>query len=283
MMVGADGIDALSRFYYYLTALANHQMLHLHACSSADGKSLAVLEPISPYYKQVRAHVGPERLYRLSRFSYLRRTDAGGVVLESPLSHALIRLRSKESGNLIQRMGEGAVSPGDLSETTSIPLEDCLALTQLLVMGSFVGEVCDDGTIAEERNPSLMQWDFHDLLFHCRSRMGRHNNPVGGRYRFLGKLPPQPVVKQDTHGQWVLPLLKPDLDQIHATDLGLEATMSRRTSIRRLDAPPITLGELGEFLFRVARVKSRFVINDMGVTTAFRLPTDGACTGFSIC
>ena len=41
----------------------------------------------------------------------------------------------------------------------------------------------------------LQQWEFHDLLFHHRSRTGRHSDAAGGTYRFLGTLPPLPALK----------------------------------------------------------------------------------------
>ena len=39
---------------------------------------------------------------------------------------------------------------------------------------------------AEDENPSLRTWEFHDLLFHSRSREGRHDLAIGGTYRFAG-------------------------------------------------------------------------------------------------
>ena len=50
-------------------------------------------------------------------------------------------------------------------------------------------------TIAAEQAPTMRTWEFHDLLFHTRSRRGRNDLEYGGTYRFRGQLPPLPALK----------------------------------------------------------------------------------------
>ena len=38
-------------------------------------------------------------------------------------------------------------------------------------------------------------WDFHDLLFHTHSTEGRHANPIGGLYPYVGVIAPPPAMR----------------------------------------------------------------------------------------
>ena len=56
-------------------------------------------------------------------------------------------------------------------------------------------EVRDANDDPELQTPTLAQWDFHDLLFHSRSRLGRHDKPFGGTYPFQDRFSMLPVQK----------------------------------------------------------------------------------------
>jgi len=120
-----------------------------------------------------------------------------------------------------------------------------------------------------------MHWDFHDLLFHSRSRMGRHDNEVGGTYRFLSRIPPQPAIKQAGRSS-VIPLFRPDMDRLCLADPPLAAVMEKRTSIREYGEHPITAAQLGEFLYRCARVKGVYSCGETGEFTRRPYPGAGA-------
>jgi SagB-type dehydrogenase family enzyme len=113
---------------------------------------------------------------------------------------------------------------------------------------------------AEDADPALAQWEFHDLLFHSRSRPGPHDYPVGGTYPFLGRIPPLPALKPEMRGEGV-PLAIPDLSKIEKQDVSLDLVMNRRKSVRTYGAEPMTAAQLGEFLYRVARVQNIFEKN----------------------
>src|SRR5262249_22547852 len=100
----------------------------------------------------------------------------------------------------------------------------------------------------------LETWEFHDMLFHARSRRGRFDAPYGGTYRLADRLAPPPALKPLVTGE-VYELHHPDLDRLQQNDPPLALIQARRRSIRDFDtAQPITDQQLGEFLFRVARV-----------------------------
>ena len=53
----------------------------------------------------------------------------------------------------------------------------------------------DKGLRSSEGDPSLVLWDFHDLLFHARSTAGRHANPSGGVMAYAHVVEALPAVR----------------------------------------------------------------------------------------
>jgi SagB-type dehydrogenase family enzyme len=132
-----------------------------------------------------------------------------------------------------------------------------------LLNAGLVSEVDDKGQNKEEANETLQQWDFHDLLFHARSRNGRTMKGYGGTYRFWGQIPPLPAVKPPMSDDYI-DLYKPDMETVAAEDQTLAAVMEARRSIREYDDEnPITAEQIGEFLYRVARVEHVFAYDDV--------------------
>ena len=148
--------------------------------------------------------------------------------------------RARELGGLVAGL-EGRASAG---------------LLGLFAAAGMVAEVGDDGTAADNDNNALHYWESHDLLFHARSRVGRHDAPVGGTYRHAGKLDPPPALKRMSASE-TIELYQPDLERLKRDDPPFAQVQERRCSIREYADEPITARQLGEFLFRVARVKGR--------------------------
>ncbi len=269
------GLDALTRFYYYVPSLLHRRMLTLSVRGANGHPPFAVLEPISKYYRHRRAPVSLASRYRLSRFAYVRRGEGGGIHLESPLSHARVYLVHEAAVQAIYALGKGA-TVANLATSSGMALDLSRALMTLLLSGGFIDPLDERDAMPEDRDATLMQWEFHDLLFHTRSRLGRHDYPAGGRFRFLNRLPPQPPVKVPETVLATIALPKPDLAEVRSRDPGLEAVMDARVSVRRLVSWPITLAELGEFLFRTARVKRQYVVDDKGAFTSRPYPSGGA-------
>jgi SagB-type dehydrogenase family enzyme len=111
------------------------------------------------------------------------------------------------------------------------------------------GAEVSDGQIGE---PALESWEFHDLLFHSRSRRGRWDAPFGATYR-LAHRPPPPALKPIDDGDWQ-DLFRPDIERLMREDPPLAQVTEQRRSVRQYGAEPITAKQLGEFLFRTARV-----------------------------
>jgi SagB-type dehydrogenase family enzyme len=107
-----------------------------------------------------------------------------------------------------------------------------------------------------EGDQELVLWDFHDLLFHARSTEGRHANPLGGVYPYVGVIPPPPAVRPSWPAK-TIDLRK--FSAAHSQAISPAAKLFReRHSTRSFDDQrPITLAELSRFLDSTARVQSR--------------------------
>jgi SagB-type dehydrogenase family enzyme len=247
----ADGLGGLPSLYYILQRLTQRGLL-LRAVQ-LDGNRLATLTPISAYLEFVNQPLAPDRRYVLSRFTYVHRLG-GEMVIESPLSHARLNLHDWRAAALIHILAQ----PCRLADIPDLPLglSDDLAnqLLTLLVGSNLAQALNDDGTLAEDCDSALQVWEFHDLLFHARSRQGRHNYPVGGDYRFLGRLEPPPALKSIPASEKV-ELYRPDLDRLRSEDPPFALVQETRRSVREYGDPPISVRQLGEFLYRVGRVK----------------------------
>jgi SagB-type dehydrogenase family enzyme len=127
-------------------------------------------------------------------------------------------------------------------------------LLSLLACVGAVSAVGEDGLTAEDADPALRCWQFHDLLFHARSRQGRHDGPVGATYPLAGKLDPPPARRSEAAADGIA-LFRPDLERLKSQDPPFALIQERRRSVRQYAAEPITDRQLGEFLYRVARIR----------------------------
>jgi hypothetical protein len=149
------------------------------------------------------------------------------------------------------------------SETTRELLAH--ALTLLLAEG-FISGATEAGDAEVDDHLALRQWEFHDLLFHSRTRFGRHRNPMGGTYRFRNIIDPLPAVKPPMSAIRIS-LFHPDLDRIAGRELSLTAALERRNSVRHYGGALVTMAELGEFLYRVGRVRRTLTIDGVELTS----------------
>jgi len=135
-----------------------------------------------------------------------------------------------------------------------------------------IDEVQDDHITESD---AIRQWEFHDLLYHSRTRKGRHLNPVGKTYHFLDEIAPLPAVKPPM-SQDCFPLYIPDLEKLQADDLPFSQVLEQRKSIRTHGKLPIGDRQLGEFLYRCARVR-QVLPKDKRECSDRPYPGGGAC------
>jgi SagB-type dehydrogenase family enzyme len=245
-LIRGNGDGARAHWYYYLERLTRRGLLCYTA--RAGGACLATLVVVSSSFVSRPAQLIAGRRYLLSRFAYLRR-EGTEAVLESPLAHARIILNDCRAAALVGALAAPATA-GELAERVSGLGVDAVAGVLALFLTAGVLEE----TGAEDQSPALQSWEFHDLLFHARTRLGRFDAPYGATYRLADRLPPPPALKPAMAGQ-AHELYHPDLDRLERNDPPLAQVQAQRRSIREYDATrPITDRQLGEFLCRVARV-----------------------------
>ncbi|NEP57754.1 MAG: PatA/PatG family cyanobactin maturation protease [Symploca sp. SIO2G7] len=188
----------------------------------------------------------------LSRFAYQHQYE-GAMVLESPLSKFRITLLDWKASALLNLLAQPQ-SLGKLNIFPDLSPEIIQQFLHLLWTTNFL-------TI-EPEPLSLQLWEFHNLLFHSRSRSGRHNYPTVYIDKFIDKLPQFPVVKPPMSDK-IIPLPQPNLQVIIQGDFTLTQAIETRKSIREYnDTHPITLEQLSELLYRTARVKETSRLED---------------------
>jgi SagB-type dehydrogenase family enzyme len=245
-----DGPAALARWFYHLQDLARRRLLHLSAW--AGGERLATLEPTAPSFV-LPASTRIDGPFVLSRFAWLQR-HGEVLALESPLSPARVVLHDQRAAALVHALAR----PGTVAEigerVPGLPAEAVTPLLGLLIHARAVCAAGESGLTDEDADPALRCWQFHDLLFHSRSREGRHDALVGATYPLAGRMEAPPALRPDTEAEGIS-LFRPDLERLQRQDPPFALVQERRRSSREYAVEPITEGQLGEFLFRVARVK----------------------------
>jgi hypothetical protein len=117
------------------------------------------------------------------------------------------------------------------------------------------------------------------VLFHYASRQGLTDQALGAKYPFMGEIAPTPAVKPPGGAERItLPM--PDLQRAFEHDPPFGKVMESRQSRRQYGKVPIHAEQLGEFLYRVARIRGlRPVSPELGLhyeVTNRTYPSGGA-------
>ncbi len=252
LVVEMDGSFALIPLHYRLRQWGDLGLLRYTLVS--DGQPVATVVPMVPGFQLGPKSVGADARFRLSRFAYCRR-EGDALVLESPLSLVRTTMPGHTGAALVAELVQPRTYPELCTRVDGLTEDTAQAFLGLLANADLVAEVGEeDGALPEDESSTLAQWEFHDLLFHSRSRPGRHDYPMGGTYQFLGKIPPLPALKPKMSDD-IITLYKPDIDQLQQEDLPFTRVLESRKSIHDHADQPITARELGEFLYRTARVR----------------------------
>ncbi len=231
--------------------LARRGLLEYRFGRSRKGEDQVVIEPQVPDYWPKAPELGKADAFVLSRFAYMRRRGAD-MVLESPRAGALFKICDPQIAAAIAMLS-CPQQIKHLRRKEGFPGVELLALLLdcqiLFKVGA--GEI---GLRPAEGDHSLVLWDFHDLLFHARTTEGRHANPLGGTYPWIGTVAPLPAVRPSWPGKTI------DLRKVSAGPEALSPVaklLRERHSTRSFDdRRPITLAELAQFLDGTARVLS---------------------------
>ncbi|GCB51572.1 TOMM biosynthesis dehydrogenase [Streptomyces sp. NL15-2K] len=185
----------------------------------------------------------------LSRYAVIR-AEAGALILESPLASAEITIHRRE-------LLTAAIDPAaDLTaDPATTPGGLAAALREQLFAAGFLAD--PDGEQARELR--YRQWAPHELLFHDRSRLGYRGyvgDGFGGTWwgRAAG-FEPEPAAPPPYQGPRV-ELAVPDLTDRRLSEGSYFEVAERRRSERLHDDEfPISVDQLGELLYRTARVR----------------------------
>jgi SagB-type dehydrogenase family enzyme len=249
-----SGRDIDKEIYLLVRRLARRGLLQYRLRRLRSDEDQVVIEPQAADYWPRMPQLGNADVLVLSRFAYMRRRG-NEIVLESPRSSALFKICDQKIAAAIAMLS----TPHQLKQLRRRDGFPGLELLALLVDCQIIFKidaVSDGGQRAAEGDEDLVLWDFHDLLFHTRSTQGRHANPLGGVYPYVGVISLPPAVRPSWPGKSI------DLHRFSDTPVEVISPMARllreRHSTRSFDEErPITLAELARFLDATARVLSR--------------------------
>lgn len=268
----------ISDAFILLARLWACQALVIASASTDAALEIRAGAPDQPLDLGVGPLVG--RPWRMSRFASLRGESgpdgASVIVIEYPAGTVLTRVGVSHAPRV-------AAFFASFLNTRALNTEDTHAsdvgdaeLLFLLAVAGVAAPTDAQGMLFEDRDPTRRQWEHHDLLMHFRSRQGRHPHDMGAGFRFKGVLEAQPALKPNPWRSKAISLPRPDLNVVAATDPPFTAVLEMRRSIRAHDPMrPLDLVQIGHFLYRSARVRSRYD-TEIGEFTSRPHPSGGA-------
>jgi len=250
-LVEAEGESALPSLYLMLRRLIGAGVLsHTVRWQDAD---LATLTPLSAAHPSAGKVALPDERFHLSRFASARREGCSWIV-ESPRAHATVTLHDRRAAALLLDLSAPRTAR-DLSPGVGLPVEVLCQLLSLLLEAAVVVPHGASGSAEEEEDPALRLWEPHDLWFHAHSRRRRRCDRYGATQRLPPGTEPPPVVRR--YDAPSVPLDRADIDGLRAADVPFTRVIEERRSVRAFGDEPMTCSELGQLLFRAARIRGR--------------------------
>jgi SagB-type dehydrogenase family enzyme len=248
-VTSADGINGALRWQALLSQMDTMSLLERAVLTEAG--PIARLRPAVKGRSPGTAARAPD-VARLSRFAAVR-AAGGKLIAERPGGHALVELYPPAAGLLGALADWAPVRHG----VPGLPPRAAQAVANLLA-GAGLLAPGGPGDDAECADAALAQWSPADLWLHATSRGTRSDAGYGGSYPLAGRFPPLPAVPARRSGQRI-ELPHPDLEVTAKADPSFTQVLEDRRSVRSHDAAsPITLAQLGELLYRSARVRRVF-------------------------
>lgn len=193
---------------------------------------LARLEPIGADPGALSS-TAPTEGARLSRFAFVRRVGKNAL-LESPNAPYRMHLLDARASTFVASLAHG------------VPKGRPLAPREVLTL-----ELLEAGGFLEQGDAETDAWEFADLLFHVRSRLGRSEDPIGATFPGARSGPADPASKPVAAEAQLLRLGRTPL----SSHQSLRDILGQRRSVLRYGRAPVRLDELTELLFAAASVQ----------------------------
>nr|WP_237439948.1 SagB family peptide dehydrogenase [Amycolatopsis rubida] len=222
----------------------------VHSLGLANGRRpllSAIPVVASPVFAPRR--IGPLRKARLSRFAALRSAD-DALVLESPRADFRVVLTQPAAAQVAASLAAPATA-AEIAERVASPVSVVADIVGYLVAAGVVLAAGRDRGFAEDADPVLRPWSHHELLFHVRSRM---RPPELAAEPPAGEPPPETEEPAGAAGAY--PLRRPEAGGLPADRRPLAELLEQDHVWPELPGASISAGQLGELLFRSARVRS---------------------------
>lgn len=231
--------DDLAKYYEVVQRLCKAMVLQVDI---VDGDALyATIVPMAAdFMVDATADVPPSEA-RWSRFVTMRR-EGGHVLIESPIASARVEVFDP---SLLERCTSWMQASRILATD-----DDDRLLTSLLYQTGIL-------RVGEDDDATLAQWSTTDMLFHFRSRFGRHTRASGGVFRHVGRIDPPGVDRPYDPNERLVSLPVPTT----VTSRSLEDIVSTRRSVRTFSQRPMTLEQLGTLLWRTVRETGRMTMD----------------------
>ncbi|OPA26077.1 SagB family peptide dehydrogenase [Bacillus cereus] len=279
LILETDGEDSLTIWYFWQQKLLSNGFLDFTLIHQKI--PIIQLKTINPGFNFI--NINENTQYIVSQFTYFRKDNdyTNGWIAITPLS-PFETILFDEGIKWITSSNQSISVKTLMKYSQEITKELAMCYLNFLLTAGILVEASSN--LSELENQiDISYWEFHDLLFHSRSRLGRHDNPYGGTYRFMNKVDPEPAIKKRMSDE-IITLYKPDLEEVIKNDYSFTYVLESRHSVRHYDNNPITIKQLGEFLFRCARVKRT---NQKGIIMPYEItsrpyPNGGAVYEFEI-
>jgi oxazoline/thiazoline dehydrogenase len=220
-----------------------------------DGRCALALEPTAAAARPAWRSLGAGERVKASRFAQMR-IEGGRAFIETPLAAARIVIRDAALSALWALLA----SPRTTQECSTAFTrwdEDTVRGSLELLLAARVADVADDGgAIGEERNPALRLWSPHELMFHARSREGRHDLPYGAWSMPADRIA-QPAARRACYEAAPIALPEPPADLARTCSTTLLKAIEIRRSVREWNEEnPVGIDRIAYLLDLSVRVKA---------------------------
>jgi SagB-type dehydrogenase family enzyme len=282
-----DADEARAQLAELYRALERLQPMIIRSIATESGQPLLSVIPLSLRARFYPAPLAAGVPFRLSVYACLR-SDGHEYTMESPLSLHRVVLHQALAMQLIASLAS-PITPAAFTAALSHAETAAASVLEYLVAAGMVVAAHGTGTgsiFAEDLDTAIVGWSPVEMMFHTRSTLGRHDHNFGITYPPGTTRPAEPVVKPQASRH--IPLHVPRWDDLYQNDPPVVVAMEERRSVRRYAGSPVTAVQLGELLYRTARVRSVVIaapgrhdppdVPDAGTPYSSRpYPSGGAC------